>query len=195
MVKRDRSHPSLVVYDIQNEAQPCLTNAAIFWLFQQIRQMDPSRTVVLHSGYGANNEVCMLPYSTNFLYDNGTGYSGWNDQSHGRRAGQLSGQSLCQCDELFPLPANTNEIGMWGEMLGVGMPDDHQAIVTWYQTNGVVTTGYDLPLHQQVLSAYNGFLDKWNFRSSFPTASSLFYEIGKKSYFFWQKIMENAPDV
>ena len=81
---------------------------------------------------------------------------------------------------------------MWGEMLGVGMPDDHQAIVQWYQTNGLTSTGYDLQLHQQVLGAYNGFLDKWSFRSSFPTASSLFYEIGKKSYFFWQKLMENG---
>ena len=192
MVKRDRSHPSLVVYDIQNEVQPCLTNASIFWLFQQIRQMDPSRTVVLHSGVGANNEVCMMPYSTNFLYDNGTGYSGWNDQHTVGGPGNYQDSLYVNPTSYSHYQPNTTEIGMWGEMLGVGMPDDHQAIVTWYQTNGVTTTGYDLPLHQQVLSAYNGFLDKWNFRSSYPTASSLFYEIGKKSYFFWQKIMENA---
>ena len=192
MVKRDRSHPSLVVYDIQNEAQPCLTNATIFWLFQQIRQMDPSRTVVLHSGYGANNEVCMLPYSTNFLYDNGTGYSGWNDQHTVGGPGNYQDSLYVNATSYSHYQPNTNEIGMWGEMLGVGVPDDHQAIVNWYQTNGVATTGYDLPLHQQVLSAYNGFLDKWGFRSSYPTASSLFYEIGKKSYFFWQKITENA---
>ena len=80
MVKRDRSHPSLVVYDIQNEVEPCLTNACIFWLFQQIRQIDPSRTVCLHSGIGYGNEVLMLPYSTNLLYENGSGYSGWSDQ-------------------------------------------------------------------------------------------------------------------
>src|SRR5258708_7729819 len=75
-------------------------------------------------------------------------------------------------------------------MLGSGMPDDHEKIVNYYQTNN--SAGYDLQLHQQVLSAYKGFLDQWNFRCSFPTASSLFYEIGKQSYFFWQKIMENA---
>lgn len=192
MVKRDRSHPSLVVYNIQNEVQPCLTNAFIFWLLQQIKQIDPSRTVVLHSGIGPNNEVCMLPYSTNFLYDTGAGYSGWNDQHTVGGPGNYQDNLYLNATNYSHYQPDTSEIGMWGEMLGVGVPDDHQAIVTWYQTNGVVTNGYDLPLHQQVLAAYNGFLDKWNFRSSFPTASSLFYEIGKKSYFFWQKIMENA---
>jgi hypothetical protein len=192
MVKRDRSHPSLVVYDIQNEFQPCLTNASIFWLFQQIRQMDPSRTVVLHSGIGGNNEVCMLPYSTNFLYDNGTGYSGWNDQHTVGGPGNYQDSLYINATNYSHYQPDTNEIGMWGEMLGVGIPDDHQAAVTWYQTNGVVTNGYDLPLHQQDLTAYNGFMDKWGFRTSYPSASSLFYEIGKKSYFFWQKMMENA---
>lgn len=87
---------------------------------------------------------------------------------------------------------NTKEIVTWGEMLGVGMPDDHERIVNWYKTNCVTSTGYDLPVHEAAMVAYNHFLDRWNFRSSFPTASRLFNEIGKKSYFFWQKIMENG---
>ncbi len=192
MVRRDRSHPSLVVYCVQNENQPCLTNPYIFYLFHRIQEIDPSRTVVLHSGIGANNEVLMPAYSTNFFCENGTGYSGWSDQHTVGGPGNYQDSLYVNATNYSHRSTNTNEISMWGEMLGVGMPDDHQAIVTWYQTNGVVNTGYDLLLHQQVLAAYNGFLDKWNFRSSFPTASSLFYEIGKKSYFFWQKIMENA---
>ena len=194
MVRRDRSHPSLVVYCIQNEIQPVLTNSHIFWLLQRIREVDPSRVVVLHSGIGSGNEVMMLPYttSTNFLAENGSGYSGWKDQHTVGGPGNYQDNLYIDKDNYSHHSASTNEISMWGEMLGVGMPDDHQAIVTWYQTNGVVNTGYDLLLHQQVLAGYNGFLDKWNFRPSFPTASSLFHEIGKKSYFFWQKIMENA---
>jgi hypothetical protein len=194
MVKRDRSHPSLVIYNIQNEVNPSLSNPAIFWLFQQIRAIDPSRTVVLHSGITVWNQLLMLPYMTgnNFLYENGSGYSGWADNH------TVGGPGTYQ-DDLYVNPSNyshistdTTEIVDWGEMLGVGMPDDHQAIVEWYQTNGVTSTGYDLQAHQLILGAYNSFLDRWNFRSSFPTASSLFYEIGKKSYFLWQKIMENA---
>src|SRR5580693_7217851 len=73
-----------------------------------------------------------------------------------------------------------------------GMPDDHEAILNWYQTNGYANTGYDVPVHQQALLAYNTFLDKWDFRSTYTNASSLFYEIGRKSYFFWQKLIENG---
>jgi hypothetical protein len=52
MVRRDRSHPSLVLYCLSNETQFALTNPAAFWLYDQIRQIDPSRTVYLHSGGG-----------------------------------------------------------------------------------------------------------------------------------------------
>jgi beta-galactosidase len=192
MVRRDRSHPSLVVYCIQNEVNPCLTNAYIWWLFQRIREIDPSRTVVLHSGVGANNEVMMPPYSTNFLYENGSGYSGWSDQHTVGGPGNYQDGLYVSANNYSHYSSNSNEIAMWGEMLGVGTPDDHEAIVEWYQTNGMTSTGYDLQLHQQVLTAYNSFLDQWNFRSSFPTASSLFQAIGTKSYFFWQKLMENG---
>jgi len=82
MVRRDRIHPSLVVYCIVNEYNPTLTNPAAYWLFHQIREIDPSRTVVLHSGLDSRNELAMLPYSTPtiFLAENGSGYSGWWDQ-------------------------------------------------------------------------------------------------------------------
>jgi hypothetical protein len=192
MVRRDRSHPSLVVYCIQNEVNPALTNAYIWWLFHRIHEIDPSRTVVLHSGIGANNEVLMMPYSTNFLYENGSGYSGWSDQHTVGGPGNYQDNLYVNANNYSHRSDNSAEIAMWGEMLGVGMPDDHEAIVEWYQTNGLTATGYDLQLHQQVLRAYNSFLDNWGFRSSFPTASSLFHEIGKKSYFFWQKLVENG---
>ena len=192
MVRRDRSHPSLVVYCIQNEVNPTLTNAFIFWLFQRIREIDPSRTVVLHSGISANNELVMLPYSTNFLFENGSGYSGWSDVHTVGGPGNYQDSLYVSTSSYSHRSTNSKEIVMWGEMLGVGMPDDHEAIVQWYQTNGQTSTGYDLALHQQVLNAYNAFLDNWSFRSSFPTSSSLFHEIGKKSYFFWQKLMENG---
>src|SRR6266404_1306230 len=190
MVRRDRSHPSLVIYCIQNENNPALTNSHIWWLLHQIQAIDPSRTVVLHSGVPIYNEVLMLPYTTNFLYGDGTGYSGWADQHTVGGPGNYQDSLYLNPTSYSHFTSNTNEIIDWGEMLGSGMPDDHEKIVNYYQTNN--STGYDLQLHQQVLSVYNGFLDQWNFRPSFPTASSLFYEIGKQSYFFWQKIMENA---
>jgi hypothetical protein len=194
MVRRDRSHPSLVIYCISNENVYALTNPISFWLFNQIRQIDPSRLVYLHSGGGAADQLVTLPYTsgTNFLVENGSGYSGYNDQHNEGGPGNYQDNLYLSATNFGLYTTITPEVVVWGEMYGVGMPDDHQAIVTWYQTNGLTSTGYDLPLHQQALASYNTFLNQWNFRSSFPSASSLFYEIGKKSYFFWQKLIENG---
>ncbi len=190
MLKRDRSHPSLVVYCIQNEQQPDMTNPRIFWLIRQMQAVDPSRTIVLHSGVVSFNQVVALPYSTNLLHEDGTGYSGWQDQHTVGGPGNYQDSLYLNPTNFSHFTTNTREVVDWGEMLGVGMPDDHEKIVEYYQSNN--TTGYDLQLHQQVLSAYNNFLDQWNWRASFPTASSLFHEIGKQSYFFWDKIIENS---
>ena len=131
MVRRDRSHPSLVVYCIQNENNPALTNSHIWYLFRQILAIDPSRTVVLHSGVPAYNEIAMLPYATNFLYDNGTGYSGWSDQHTVGGPGNYQDSLYINPTNFSHYTTNTHEIVDWGEMLGVGMPDDHEKIVEY----------------------------------------------------------------
>lgn len=200
MVKRDRSHPSLIVYGLQNETVNSLTNGHIFYLLNEIRKIDPSRTVVLHSGIpgtppytgsvATRNQVLMLPYSTNLLYEDGTGYSGWADIHTWGGPGTYQDNLYLATNNFSHFSTNKTEIVTWGEMLGMGVPDDHEKIVKAYATNNA--TGYDLSLHQQVLAAYDQFLDRWNFRSSFPTASSLFQEIGKKSYFTWGRVIEAA---
>jgi len=190
MVKRDRSHPSLVVYGLQNENTEGLNNPHIFWLLNQMQQIDPSRTVVLHSGIPTYNQVLMLPYTTNLLYENGTGYSGWADNHTVGGPGNYQDSLYLSTNNYSHYSTDQQEIVTWGEMLGVGVPDDHEAIVASYATNHA--TGYDLSLHQEVLAAYNQFMNRWNFRPAFPTASSLFQAIGVKSYFMWDKVIEAA---
>ena len=196
MVRRDRSHPSLVLYCIQNEITPALNNPHIFWLFERIREIDPSRTVYLHSGGGGPfNQVAMLPYTPvgTFLTEDGTGHSGWRDEHTVGGPGNYRDGLYIDQDHFSHRIDNNKEIVVWGEMLGCGMPDDHEKIVNDYQNAPEGhRQGYDLQLHQSVLAAYNAFLDKWKFRETFPTASALFQNIGTRSYFFWQKIMEGA---
>jgi len=196
MVRRDRSHPSLVLYCIQNEITPALNNPHIFWLFERIREIDPSRTVYLHSGgNGPFNQVAMLPYTPvgTFLTEDGTGHSGWRDEHTVGGPGNYRDELYLDQDHFSHRSDNNKEIVVWGEILGCGMPDDHEKIVNDYQNAPEgQRQGYDLQLHQSVLAAYNAFLDKWKFRDAFPTASALFQNIGSRGYFFWQKIMEGA---
>ncbi len=190
MVKRDRSHPSLVMYCLQNEINPDLSNPRIFNVMRKVRQIDPSRILLLKSGVPPINQAWMLPYDEKIMVDDGTGYSGWWDM-------HTVGGPQNYVDSLYKGPNdwtnksdNKKEIVVWGETMGVGTPDDHEKIVKWYEQQK--RTGYDYLDHKRVLDGCNDFMDRWGFRKAFPTASDLFAEIGKKNYFFWQKVIENC---
>src|SRR5260370_17914879 len=51
---------------------------------------------------------------------------------------------------------------------------------------------YDRTDHQEILAAYDKFIDKWNFRKAFASTESLWLSIGAKCYDTWQNYMENA---
>jgi beta-galactosidase len=186
MVHDHRSHPSLIIYSVQNELGTGLNNPATFQIISEIHQADPSRTVVLKSGGVASGEAFYLPYATQVSADDGTGYSGWAD-SH-----TVGGPGVWQ-DSLYTSPTNfvqyTNnqkEIVVWGETLGAAVPDNHQDILESIEQGG--GQSYDKTDHQEILDAYNQFLDKWNFRSAFPAARDLFTAIGNKAYDFWGRV-------
>lgn len=191
MVKRDRSHPSVIIYCIQNEFEPSIRTRSIYYLIREMKKVDPSRLIYLHSGISPVKQVYCLPYTdliaadpinngTAGLFDEHTvgGPGNWQDSLYTGPDGQWSHAS-----------SNEKDVVVWGEMLGVASPDDHQKIVEWYTKNH--RTGYDLLDHQQILDSTNRFLDQYGFRKAYPTASQLYRSIGRKSYVFWQRMTEN----
>ena len=195
MVKRDRSHPSLIIYSMQNESNDIdLRNPRIYRIFREIHDLDPSRIIVLFSG-GApkDSEVLMLPYSEQISYGSKTiPYAGWRDL-------HTCGGPCNYLDNLYTDPTNffqrskpedRKEICMWGEMLGAAVPDDYDKLVHSFDLDH--PTGYELADMTQILNGYHQFLDKWGFRQAFPTDSSLFQAIGYREYYFWQRILEQS---
>lgn len=195
MVKRDRSHPSLIMYSMQNESNDIdLRNPRIYRLFHEIQDLDPSRIVVLFSGgVPIDDEVLMLPYSNRINYGSKTiPYAGWRDL-------HTCGGPCNYLDNLYTDPTNffqrskpedRKEICMWGEMLGAAVPDDYDKLV--HSFDAAHPTGYELDDMTQILDGYHQFLDKWGFRNAFPTDSSLFQAIGYREYYFWQRILEQS---
>jgi len=184
MIRDHRSHPSLLLWCVQNEVHPDLHNPRIFYLLRRMHNEDPSRIIVLKSGFPSGtpsvNQAWMMPYDTTIYFDKGDAYSGWWDD-------HTVGGPGVWLDEMYKGPAdfthrseNTKEIVMWGEMLGAAVPDNHDMIVR--QLKGTKSTSYDLADHEAILDAYNKFIDRWGFRTAFSTAGKLFDEIGKKSY-------------
>ena len=190
MVRRDRSHPSLIIYCIQNEIGIDLHEPRIYHLLRAMRAIDPSRIALLKSGIPAANQAYMLPWDETVHHDDGTGFSGWSDQHTVGGPGTYMDSLYKSPDDFSHRSTNRKEIVMWGEMLGSGTPDDHQRIVDHYRATS--TSGYDRADHETILAAYDRFLDQYGFRSAFPTSSALFQAVGYRSYFMWQKMIENC---
>ncbi|BDI32948.1 hypothetical protein CCAX7_49990 [Capsulimonas corticalis] len=195
MVKRDRSHPSLIMFTLQNEGGWVdSTNPRIYRIMREIRALDPSRIVLLNSGVMAHRaQALMLPYSDTITYSNKTDlWGGWRDEHSVGGPGNYT-------SDLYTDPTHYSQrtpengkgaISAWGEMLGVGTPDNFQQLMASFDKNH--STGYDYQDDKRVLDATHDFLDKWGFRKAFPTDASYYNTVGDKSYFFWQKIIEQA---
>ncbi len=194
MVKRDRSHPSLVMYSLQNESSDLdLHNPRIYRIFRRIHELDPSRIIVMFSGGVPKDQVLMLPYEDNIRYGSkALAYAGWKDV-------HTCGGPCNYLDNLYTDPLHFKqrqpdedhkEIGIWGETLGAATPDDYDQLV--HSFDATHPTGYELADITKILGGYHQFLDKWGFRQAFPTDSSLFQAIGYRTYFFWQRIVEET---
>jgi hypothetical protein len=194
MVKRDRSHPSLIMYSMQNESSEIdLHNPRIYRIFRRIHQLDPSRIITMFSGGVPKDQVLMLPYEDNIRYGSkAIDFAGWKDV-------HTCGGPCNYLDNLYTDPlhftqrqpdADHKEICIWGETLGAATPDDYDHLV--HSFDAVHPTGYELADMTQILDGYHQFLDKWGFRDAFPTDSSLFQAIGYRTYFFWQRIVEQT---
>ena len=191
MIRADRSHPSVILWSLQNEISPNLHNPRIFYTLRRMREADPSRIILLKSGIGPRNQVWSLPYSDDWMHDDGTGFSGWWDQHTAVDSAGVYQDKMYRSPTDFQYRShNKTEIVTWGEMASGASPDDHAADVAWHQASGV--GGYDLAAHQALLAAYDKFLGDYGFRAAFPTAETLFREAGNKHYFSAARIMENA---
>jgi len=191
MVRALRSHPSLVMYCLQNEMTPDLHNQRIAHVLRLIHTEDPSRIVIMKSGIDPNNQCWMQPYDDTIYHDDGTGYSGWRDEhTVGWGKGVWKDAMYRGPDNFLYATSDQREIVAWGEMGGSATTDNHAEMVAQIAQGG--GHSYDLEDHQAILAAYDQFLTRWGFRDAFPTADQLFKAIGDKGYETWARTMDAA---
>jgi beta-galactosidase len=197
MVKAFRSHPSLIEYCVQNEIGADLKNPDTIAILQAMRAEDPSRCIVLNDGFVAPPrkaaQAWFEPYNFKLHRSDIEPWGGWWNQHQG--AGDQ------WYDEFYKDPENftyrspvRNQISEFGEMEGCATPDNHSLMVHQITQTFIKYGGdsYDLTDHKQILAAYDKFLDKWNFRKSFPATERLWLSLGSKCYDTWQNYLENA---
>ncbi len=189
MIRDHRSHPSLIIYNVQNEIHPDLQNPRVFRVLRRMHEEDPSRIIICKSGIQPRNQAWMQPYDETVRHDSGDGFSGWWDKH------TVGGPGVWQ-DEMYKSPnefthrsTNTKEIVVWGEMLGVATLDNHIAALRDIERYG---SSYDATARKEIVDAYRVFLDRWGFRSAFESEEALFLDVGNKAYDFWGRIMETT---
>ena len=190
MIKENRSHPSAIIWSLQNEVSANHYNPKIYYTLHRMREADPSRIILLESGFSTQDQVWAPPYTSELMVDRGKG-SGWNDNhSAGDSRGVYEDQYYKSATDYKYDSDDTAEVRVWGEMATGASPDDHGAMAEWYRRAG--RTGYDRAAHAADDKAYEDFIDKYGFRSAFHTAGDIFREAADKHYLMDARMMENV---
>ena len=202
MVKAFRSHPSVIEYCVQNEIGADLKNPDTIAVLEAMRKEDPSRCIVLNDGFVAPPrkaaQAWFEPWSDKLHRSDEEEWGGWWNQHQGA-GDQWYDEFYKGPNEFTYKSPERKAISEFGEMEGCATPDNHSLMLHELADpkgtgigNQPANTSYDLKDHQEIVAAYDKFLDKWGFRAAFPATEKLWTSLGKKCYDTWQNYMENA---
>jgi hypothetical protein len=202
MVKAFRSHPSVIEYCLQNEIGADLKNPDTIAVLEAMRAEDPSRCIVLNDGFVAPPrkaaQAWFAPWDAKLHRSDEEEWGGWWNQHQG--AGDQWYDEFYKGPQDFTYKSPERKaLSEFGEMEGCATPDNHSLMLHELADpkgtgigNQPKNTSYDLRDHQEIVAAYDKFIDKWGFRGAFPATEKLWTSLGKKCYDTWQNYMENA---
>ena len=203
MVMRDRSYPSMVVYNLKNEATKPPSEDDIRNI-RMVHNLDPGRIVTYNSD--RNRDISHTtrlekdPYKLHMLpFDDTLHYHGWWDHHHWFRYASyvddiynnprffmrgtvVWGDSLHRLEE--------DEIIFWGEEGQWGAMMRLEKIKNELARTGA--TGFRERAHLHWYDYYDRFLDESGFRSSFPTVDDFTMSLARSFHYFHGRVLENV---
>lgn len=195
MVKRDRSHPSLIIYSMINEAgrDPFENEIADI---EAAHRLDETRCITfssqLYSKKYCDGAAPRTPSGGKMFmepYDSTVYYQGWWDEHHAGGPGVYRDDFYNGETDFLRYINHKSEIIMWGEEGAIGTPPRLELLNSAYQKSGKM--GWDGDAYTKTYKAYDEFLTSKNFRSAFPTVESLTTQIGEISHYYQGRIIEN----
>jgi hypothetical protein len=190
MIKRDRNHPSLIIYNLHNE-RGAAPQKQDYDEMRAAHQLDPTRLLIYNSSNGYNPldepndrfKTHLMPYDTtvrNF---------GWWDNHHAGGPGVYH-------DKLYEGPNNylrfsdhKSEIVFWGEEGAIGTPPRLQLI-----RNEILKSdqsGWEKDDYLQWYEAYDTFLHIKGFDQAFKDVDALTTAMGNVALYYQGRIIEN----
>ncbi len=192
MIKRDRSHPSLVIYNMHNErgAPPQKQDSA-----QMLagHRLDETRMKTYNSSNGSIKmgpdprfKLHLLPYDTTFRD------YGWFDQHHAGGPGTYHDNLYKNPKDYAKYFDHKDEIIYYGEEGAIGTPPRLQLIRDEILKRGK-DIGWESNSYLKWYDAYNNFLKSDpGFNKAYPNVDSLTKAMGNVAYYYQGRVIENV---
>ncbi|MHC4944693.1 MAG: PA14 domain-containing protein [Planctomycetota bacterium] len=186
MVKRDRSHPSLIMYNLINEQAPEPDDRHKQDM-REAHRLDPTRIITYVSGWVEEPEdplkLHMLPYDDEqYLF-------GWYDCHHAPGPGVYMDDRYNGPDDYYLRTENREEIVFYGEEGAIAAPPRLELLHEYYTRTG--KNGWDGSDYLAWYAAYKDYLEKKNLGRWFPSIDELCRDLGTIPYFYQGRIIEN----
>ena len=186
MVRRDRSHPSLVIYSMINEE----TNPPQERHRQDMadaHRLDPSRTITYTSGWNkAGDDPTKLHMRP---YDDRPYTQGWTDEHHACGPGCYRDEHYRSSEDYYLRTQNKGEIVFWGEEGAVAAPPRLQLI---REALGKSGNGWDGADYQAWYAAYAKYLADKKLTPWFASVDAITQSLGNVTYHYQGRAIENA---
>jgi hypothetical protein len=191
MIKRDRSHPSLIIYNMHNErgAEPQQADKEEM---QAGHHLDETRIMNYNSSNGPIKQgpdprfkLHLLPYDTTF-YD-----YGWFDQHHAGGPGAYHNNVYNNPKDYLKYTDKKDEIVFYGEEGAIGTPPRLQLIRDEILKTGK-NIGWESSDYLNQYEAYDRFLKQNGFSKAFPNVDSLTRKMGDVAYYYQGRAIENV---
>ena len=192
MIKRDRNHPSLVIYNMHNErgAQPQKQDSL---QMLAAHKMDETRIITYNSSNGdiktgpdTRFKLHLLPYDFTFRD------YGWFDQHHAGGPGTYHDNLYKGTKDYLRYFDHKDEIQYWGEEGAIGTPPRLQLIRDEIIKTGE-KIGWESADYLKWFNAYDSFLRNTpGFIKAFPNVDSLTRKMGNVAFYYQGRVIENV---
>ncbi|WP_207422988.1 glycoside hydrolase family 2 protein [Desertivirga brevis] len=192
MIKRDRNHPSLVIYNMHNErgAQPQKQDSL---QMLAAHKLDETRIITYNSSNGdikigpdPRFKLHLLPYDFTFRD------YGWFDQHHAGGPGTYHDNLYKGPKDFLRYFDHKDEIQYWGEEGAIGTPPRLQLIRDEILKTGA-KIGWESADYLKWYDAYDTFLKtNLGFSKAFPNVDSLTRNMGNVAYYYQGRVIENV---
>jgi hypothetical protein len=195
MVRRDRSHPSLVIYNLMSEwgGKDVTPNPVDVAHYQDemlaAHLLDPSRTILLTSAWARGKDIDDPVKLHLRPYDFTPYIKGWYDFHHAGGPAVWNESLYRTPTDFYGLTDNTREIVFWGEEGAISTPPRLELIKA--SLDASARLGWDGAGYQAWYREFEKFLADKKLRSAFPSVDTLTSSMGAISLYHQGRKIEN----